>query len=299
MKKLSILFAVALLMTACGQKDNKEQEQTEQKEVYIPPMVPVAPTQQITPPSTSLQFDQADGANNPVLNVEEGKPLDLSQLMGGRKSLKDQIIERIDSIGILANEGKPEYQYLYGVCHENGWGVDQSEKEAFAWYSKSAEQDYASAYNSLGNFYRSGTSVKADANKAFEMYQKGAAGKDPQAMLNLGNCYFYGMGVNKDEQTAVKWWNDAAEAGNVYANSQMGDCYYYGIGVDKNLEKAIKYYNVASDKNVPSAQYILGILYYNGQGVGQDRALSELLMKKARDGGMKEAQDFLDKYFKD
>lgn len=299
MKKILFLSAIVLMLAACGQKDNKEQEQSEQKKVYIPPMVPKAPVQQIPSQTMGLEFNQSSGGNGPVLQVEEGKPLDLSQLMGGRKSLQDQIIERIDSIRILADEGKPEYQYLYGVCHENGWGVEQSEKEAFAWYSKSAEQEYPSAYNSLGNFYRSGTAVKSDINKAFEMYQKGAEGKDAQAMLNLGNCYFYGMGVNKDEQTAVKWWKDAAEAGNAYANSQMGDCYYYGIGVEKNLEKAVEYYTIAADKNVSNAQYMLGILYYNGQGVQQDRVHTKLLMKKASDGGMKEAQDFLDKYFKE
>ena len=78
----------------------------------------------------------------------------------------------------------------------------------------------------------------------------------------------------------------------------MGDCYYCGMGVEKNLDKAVAYLTRAADKDVAGAQYRLGILYYTGQGVEQDLVHSELLMKKARDGGMQEAQDFLDKQFK-
>ena len=36
-----------------------------------------------------------------------------------------------------------------------------------------------------------------------------------------------------------------------------------------------------------------------GNGVKQDQTYAELLMRKARDGGMKEAQDFLDRNFKE
>ena len=50
---------------------------------------------------------------------------------------------------------------------------------------------------------------------------------------------------------------------------------------------------------MPAAQYRLGVMYYSGQGVKQDLAYSKMLMSKARDGGMKEAQDFLDKYFRE
>ena len=50
MKKFLFLFAVALTMVACGQKDDKQQEQPKDKEVYIPQGVPVAPMQEIIVP---------------------------------------------------------------------------------------------------------------------------------------------------------------------------------------------------------------------------------------------------------
>lgn len=294
MKKLLFLSALALMLAACGQKDNKEQ--TETKPTVIPPGMPVAPMPQI--PSQTLDPMTLGNTNGPVLKLEEGQPLDFSQLQGGGKSVEEQVASQIDSIRYKAEHGDAKFQYAYGVCYEKGWGVEQDTKEALVWYRKAAAQENGPAYNSIGNFYRTGTVVKADPKQAFEYYQKGAAEKDAQAMLNLGNCYYFGMGVQKDEKTAVKWWKDAADAGNLYAISQMGDCYYYGIGTEKDLTKAVEYLTQAADHNIANAQFRLGILYYTGNGVKQDQTYAELLMRKARDGGMREAQDFLDRNFK-
>ena len=298
MKKFLLILFAALMMASCGQKENKKQEQPAEKEVYIPQGVPVAPKQQIQIQEKGGMDPTVMGdPNGPVLKLEEGKPLDFSQLQGGGVSVENQVASQIDSIRYKAEHGDAKFQYAYGVCYEKGWGVEEDAKEAMAWYQKAAAQGNGPAYNSIGNFYRMGTGVKTDPKQAFEWYKKGAQAKESQAMLNLGNCYFYGMGVEKDEKTAVKWWNDAAEAGNRFAISQMGDCYYYGIGVEKDLGKAAEHYTTAADANVPSAQYALGVLYYNGQGVKQDRAYAKLLMRKASNGGMKEAQDFLKKNF--
>ena len=299
MKRFLLIFAAALIMASCGQKENNEQEQPTEKEVNIPQSVPVVPTQEIQKQDKSGVDSTALGnPNGPVLKLEEGKPLDFSQLQSGGMSVGDQVAAQIDSIRYKAEHGDAKFQYAYGVCYEKGWGVEQDLKQALVWYNKAAEQKNGPAYNSLGNFYREGSGVKADPNKAFAWYQKGAQVKDAQAMLNLGNCYYFGMGTEKDINTAVKWWNDAADAGNAYAMAQMGDCYFHGLGVEKDLAKAIEYYTPAADKNIISALYQLGILYYTGDGVEQDQTYAELLMRKARDGGMKEAQDFLDKNFK-
>lgn len=299
MKKSLFLFALAIIMVACGQKENKKQEQpTDKKEVYVPQGVPVAPMQEVqVQTKDGVDPTATNNPNGPVLKLEEGKPLDLSQLNNAGKSMGDQVAAQIDTIRYKAEHGDAKYQYVYGVCYEKGWGVEQDEKEALSWFRKAAAQENGPAYNSLGNYYRMGTVVTADVKQAFEWYQKGAQAKDAQAMLNLGNCYFYGMGVEKDEKTAVKWWKDAADAGNIYAISQMGDCYYFGVGTEKDMAKAVEYLTQAADHNIANAQYRLGLLYYTGNGVKQDQTYAKLLMQKARDGGMTEAKDFLEKNF--
>ncbi len=301
MKKILLIFATALMMVSCGQ-NNKEQSQVKpgQENKYIPTGVLIAPVPHIElPKNTGFDPTVPGNPNGPILKMEEGNPLDFSQILnpGGSKSVGDQVAAQIDSIRYKAEKGEAKYQYAYGVCYENGWGVEQNPKEALSWYRKAAAQENGPAFNSIGNFYRTGTGVTADPKKAFEWYQKGTQNKDVQAMLNLGNCYYYGMGTKKNEQAAVKWWKEAADNGNAYAQAQMGDSYYFGLGVEKDLSKAIEYYTPAAEKNISSAQYRLGLLYYSGNGVEQDQTYAKLLMQKARDGGMKEAEDFLEKNF--
>ena len=305
MKKVIFLITLAVTMVACGQKDNNDTKDldTTPKKVFIPSGVPTAPVPKLDPmpitPSTTSPAEQGSNPQTPVLKMEEGKPLDLSQLVGGQKKSVGQVAaEMIDSIQQMAESGDADFEYFYGGCFNEGWGVDVDFVEAMKWYKKAAEKKQKFSFNAIGNLYRTGSGVKADPVQAFDWFKKGAEAKDPQAMLNLGNCYYYGMGVQKDLDTAVKYWKDAAIYGNSYAEAQLGDCYFYGMGVEKNLDKAVEHLTNAADKGVPGAQYRLGILYYAGQGVKQDLTHSELLMKKARDGGMQEAQDFLDKQFK-
>ena len=297
MKKIFLAIAVSMAMVACGQQDKEQGEKTEQR-VVIPPGMPTPPVKAPIDEPTRPSNQERD-PNTPVLRIEEGKPLDLSQLLGGqRKSFGEQVAEMIDSIQLMAKQGDADYQYLLGGCYDQGWGVDIDYAKAMEWYKKAADQEQKASYNAIGNLYRTGQGVKQDQTEAFKWFEKGAKVKDTQAMLNLGNCYYFGMGTQKNLPEAIQWWSEAAKLGNPYALAQMGDCYFYGIGVEKDLSKAVKNLEQAAERNIAGAQYRLGILYYAGQGVKKDLAYSELLMKKARDGGMKEAQDFLDKQFK-
>ena len=151
MKKFLFLCAVALAFAACGQnenKDKKEQRQVQEKETIVPKGVPVAPVQNV-PVQPKGDFDQAattGSSDGPVLKLEEGKPLDFSQLNMGRKSLQDQLTERIDTIRNRAEQDKTEFVYLYGLCYENGIGVPQNYEEAHMWYKIVADADQRYTY---------------------------------------------------------------------------------------------------------------------------------------------------------
>lgn len=296
MKRIFFLCATALMMAACGQQNDKTQESNETQQYIVPPGMPVAPMPIVETTPMELGTVQTD-PQSPVLNMEEGKPLDLSPLMGQRKTLEEQVASNIDTIRYQAEQGKADYQYLYGASYEYGWGVDMDLKQAYTWYKKAADQQQPASYNAIGNLYRTGNGVKQDAKEALRWYQLGADAGNAQAMLNVGNCYYFGMGVEKDLAKAVNWWQQSADKGNAYAMAQMGDCYYSGFGVERDLDKAIECFSQAANKNVSSAQYRLGIMYYNGEGVQQDRTYSKLLMQKASDGGLREAQDFLNRNF--
>ena len=137
MKKLLLLGAMALLLVACEQKEKQEQDTTENKEVFIPQGVPVAPMQQIQIQEKGGVDPTALGdPNGPVLKLEEGMPLDFSQLQGQKMSVEDHVASQIDSIRYKAEQGDAKFQYAYGVCYEKGWGVEQNTKEALAWFRR-------------------------------------------------------------------------------------------------------------------------------------------------------------------
>ena len=112
MKKILFLCAAALIMTACGQKEQQEQEQPEEKQVFIPQGVPVAPMQEIQIQNKGDYDPTALGdPNGPVLRLEEGMPLDFSQLQGGGMSVGERVASQIDSIRYKAEQGDDKYQY--------------------------------------------------------------------------------------------------------------------------------------------------------------------------------------------
>lgn len=300
MRKIFFVMIVSMAMMSCNGQDNKSQR-TESvdttKQVFVPDRMPVAPMEKPAP-ITEFNVVNPDGTKTPV-KIEDGKPVDLSELLGGKKkTFAEHVTDNIDSIHYKAEHGDASFQYLFGNCYEQGWGVEKSFAKAMNWYVKASGQEYAAAYNSMGNLYRTGSGVKADAKKAFESYEKGAELKDAQSMLNLGNCYYFGAGTAKNLKNAVHWWRKAADADNAIAQSQMGDCYFNGLEVNKNIEKAVEYWTKAAEKQVPNAQFRLGVQYYFGSGVKEDKTYAKLLISKARDGGIAEAQKFLDEEFK-
>ncbi len=113
----------------------------------------------------------------------------------------------------LANDGDAEAQNIMGNYYSNGYFVDKDKKQAFEWYTKSAEQGYASAQYNLGCCYELGQGVAQDYAKAVEWYTKSAEQGDARAQYNLGYCYEFGHGVAQDYTKAVEWYTKSAEQG--------------------------------------------------------------------------------------
>ena len=75
-------------------------------------------------------------------------------------------------------------QYVYGIMHVRGIGVEQDGKQALSWLDKAAEQDLAIAHYALGVVYRDGTTglneVSPDERQsAYHLAQASALGYQP------------------------------------------------------------------------------------------------------------------------
>jgi TPR repeat protein len=170
--------------------------------------------------------------------------------------------------------------------------------DAYKYYHILGDEGVTEALFEYGRNLKFGWEGKQDAAKAFRIFQKGAVRGVSMCQWMLADCYKKGIGVEKNEKKAFFWIKEAAETNNPFAIDELSTYYHNGIGTEKDLTKAVEYLTLAADQNIANAQYRLGILYYTGDGVKQDQGYTELLMRKARDGGMKEAQEFLDKYYK-
>jgi TPR repeat protein len=102
-----------------------------------------------------------------------------------------------------------------GRCHDLGFGVPQSQKEAFNWYKKASEAGHMESQYNLAVCYRNGRGVARDDKEAVRLYRLSAAKGFPQALSNLGSCYLKGNGVEENETEAFAYFTLAAETREV------------------------------------------------------------------------------------
>ena len=102
-----------------------------------------------------------------------------------------------------AQEGHADSQFNVGLMYEKGIGVGQDEKEAVAWYGKSAAQGNSGAQYNLGVLYENGLGTSIDYAKANEWYRKASVQGDALAIGNLGMLYVRGQGVKENKVAGV------------------------------------------------------------------------------------------------
>ncbi|MDO3666566.1 tetratricopeptide repeat protein [Acinetobacter higginsii] len=100
------------------------------------------------------------------------------------------------------------------------------------------------------------------------------------AQYNVAMNFLNGdEGYPKDYDQAKRWLEMASEQGDASAQNALGIIYLRGLGGDKNLSKSEYYYRLAANKNHENAQLQLALILLNNK----------------KDGGVKEAKEWLEK----
>lgn len=100
------------------------------------------------------------------------------------------------------------------------------------------------------------------------------------AQYNVAMNFLNGdEGYPKDYDQAKRWLEMASEQGDTSAQNALGIIYFRGLGGDKNLIKSKYYYRLAANKNHENAQLQLALILLNNK----------------KDGGVKEAKEWLEK----
>ncbi len=159
---------------------------------------------------------------------------------GGRAYLAGDYAKALNELMPLARQGEAEAQYLIGVMHAHGQGVERNYPEAESWYRQAAEQGHEQAAFSLG----------------FMSYN--GAGEGDNA-------------VAQDYAKALPWLKIAAAAGNAMAQTMLGAMYYEGRGVERDAVTAAKLFLTGAEKGIARAQYAAALMLAQGDGVERDR----------------------------
>lgn len=141
-------------------------------------------------------------------------------------------------------------------------------KQAMKWMQQAANQGYAPAQFSLGNWFFAQKNSGQSNAQAIGWLKKAAAQDHLAALMLLGKLYYEGRGVTRDYQQALKWFRQAAQQ-HEDANMQatLGELYYQGQGTARNYSEALKWFKRAAMQGNASAQQRLGVLYEQGLGV--------------------------------
>ena len=146
--------------------------------------------------------------------------------------------------------------------------------QAYAIWSKLAEQDDLAAMRNTANLLRQGKGVDKDAHAAFKLYEEAAEKGLVTAMANVAEMYVAGEGTERDPKKAAAWYARAAIAGLSLAQVRLADMYEQGVGVEKDRKKAVTLLERAARNGYAPAQQRLKDMGVRLQPEGTPEAAS-------------------------
>jgi TPR repeat protein len=120
------------------------------------------------------------------------------------------------------------------------------EEEAFALFSKLANQNHPNAEYWLAHMTELGLGTPRDPQKAIELYKKAAGKNIVSAELRLGEIYLHGDLVPPDFAQAKSYLEMAAYHGSSRAAMLLGQMSRIGLGAPSDVIKAYAWSEVAT-----------------------------------------------------
>ena len=138
-----------------------------------------------------------------------------------------------------ADRGDQEAQYLYAYLIYTKKLPNVDQRLAMLYFEQAAAQQNARAQYMLGLLHSQGLlGLDKSDKEAFDYYKKSADNGFAKAQTEVAKCYSLGLGVKENDQEAVKYLKMAVENHDLMAKYLLGIMYYQGLGVEKDLNKA-------------------------------------------------------------
>ena len=179
-------------------------------------------------------------------------------------------------------------------CSAGSWADDTADMRKKAESGDAAAQfDLAQFYEREASKARSERRTLRDQKQAFDWYTRSAEQGFSKSQFNLGRVYFHGHGVAQDKDLAVGWQIKAAEQGLAEAQYAVGNVYLYGGILEQDVELALDLFTKAANQHHLPAQKQLGVLYFEGTAVPQDVVQAHLWFSIAALNGDYSTQSYL------
>ncbi len=198
-----------------------------------------------------------------------------------------------------AEKGIPEAQFNYASCLETGHGVKADPAAAFAWYKKSADQQFEPAMFRIARFYAAGLRdtdgkpiLMPDHAAAVELLEKLAAVDYEPAELELASLRMKRRASEADHRNAYRLLCKitARKKYSPEAIRMLADCLFSGVGCEPDQPRAVKLLQRAADLGEPEALAKMGFLYEYGKQVRPDPKTALEYYRKAAEAGHPMAQ---------
>ena len=182
--------------------------------------------------------------------------------------------------------------FLYGV----EGSVLKNEKKGFQIIEEAYQAGNQAAIWRLGQCYLEGLGTSKNPYKAFALFKEGSS-VSPTSKFLLGQMYLQGLGTEKDERTGLVLVEEAASVSdNPVPKFALGKAYatgVWGVGIDN--AKAVKLFEQSALEGYDKAMLELGRAYYFGTMVKEDKLAAKKWLQMAKEKGVKEAGELLEK----
>ena len=186
----------------------------------------------------------------------------------------------------------PCAQFNLGKAYFEGFGVKQSDSEAFRWLELAARDGLPSgsvaAQSMLGMLYSRQEFL--DLKKAFQWHEHAARNGNLESLGALGVMYDHGLGTTSDKKEAFQLLKEASDRGSVYATASLVAHYFNRRLYSKAVQTAVAVVGMGDEDIKRSAQetdcehsfvtrgvalacFYLGRCFHTGQGA--DRSIAE------------------------
>ncbi len=181
-----------------------------------------------------------------------------------------------EKIAQAAQNGSLKAQRTLAMIYYLGQGgIPKSNKMAFEWFRKAADQD--DGYSLMKIFYLPFTTKGKkifDEVPEWEDFIKNSKNQDhlktlsknndPDGQFGYANLLLFGDLFDKNVDNAVKLLKKAALKENIFASEMLGRCYKNGIGVEKDSEKALELFKKTA-LFLQDARFNLAMMYIEPQ----------------------------------